>query len=141
MQKLNQFELPLYNIKYKKTSNCTIAIYESNRRIKILEFEYNFLEKQQFQASDFFNCLCELRLVLEKHGYLILCNGARVDCYPSGMAREMGRGLKVYQLKLGQIANRNDLFKTFDIAQFSQVGTVEEQRLYLQCWQKNIRKD
>ena len=57
------------------------------------------------------------------------------------MAREMGRGLKVYQLKLGQIANRNDLVKTFDIAQFSQVGTVEEQRLYLQCWQKNIRED
>lgn len=132
MNNFKQFELPLYNIKSKKYSICQISIHKNDRGRLILDFEHDLLEKQQTQSSDFFACLCELRLVLEKYGYLILCNGARVDCYPSGMGINMGLGLQVYQLKLGEKANRHDLVKTFNIAEVSQVGTVEEQRTYFE---------
>ncbi|MBE9040923.1 hypothetical protein IQ235_09040 [Oscillatoriales cyanobacterium LEGE 11467] len=135
MHKLKQFELPLYNINFQEYSNCRITIYENDRERLILEFEHKLLDKQKFQANDFFDCLCDLRLFLEKERYFILCNGARVDCYPSPMARDMGMGLKVYQMKMGQKAQRTtDLLKTFDRAEISQIGTVEEQRTYFEKW-------
>ena len=35
-----------------------------------------------------------------------LCNGARVDCYPSGMARDMGGARSIYVLTIGQAGPR-----------------------------------
>jgi hypothetical protein len=39
-----------------------------------------------------------IRLQLEPLGWFPLCNGARLDCYPSAMARDMGAGRAVYVL-------------------------------------------
>src|SRR5215831_6769220 len=49
-------------------------------------------------GRDLFAALQQLRLQLEPLGWIPLCNGARVDCYPSGMARDMGGGASVYVL-------------------------------------------
>jgi len=50
-------------------------------------------------APDLFAALQDLRKkTLEPLGSIPLCNGARVDCYPSGMARDMGGGQVVYVL-------------------------------------------
>lgn len=45
-----------------------------------------------FTDVDLFGALVKFRLRLEENGYVLLCNGARKDAYPSRMAREIGGG-------------------------------------------------
>jgi len=44
----------------------------------------------QADGPDLFAALQQLRKSVEPLGWFPLCNGAMVDCYPSGMARDMG---------------------------------------------------
>src|SRR5215469_6592337 len=62
--------------------------------IEALEVELSL----QADGPDLFAALQQLRRTLEPLGWVPLCNGARVDCYPSGMARDMGGGMDVYVL-------------------------------------------
>ena len=67
----------------------------------------------------------QLRLQLELLGWYPLCNGARIDCYPSGMARDMGEGRKVSVLS--QTLDKLPLVPTFEPADREKIGTVAEQ--------------
>jgi hypothetical protein len=85
------------------------------------------------QGRDLFDALQHVRRLLEPLGWYPLCNGARVDCYPSGMARDMGGAHAVHELKIGQ-AGRPPLVGLFEPAQADKVGTVAEQDAYYQRW-------
>lgn len=85
-------------------------------------------------SDDLFEALSLIRMVLEERGYLILCNGARTDAYPSRMSRQMGEGGKVYLFKNGRQAERKDLVSMFDLTEFKQVGTVGAQRRAYDAW-------
>lgn len=135
---IKRFEVKLHNLDSKLFSDCVLS-YENAKRPYCLKFHHKNIGQKQFEGRDLFECLCSLRLVLEKHGYFILCNGARIDCYPSGMARDMGRGEKVYQLEIGKIFDRQNLVKTFDRAELSQVGTVEAQLAYYERWLRSLK--
>lgn len=50
-------------------------------------------------ADDFFDALRQIRLELETQNVMILCNGARIDAYPSGMSRQMSLGRIVYLIE------------------------------------------
>jgi hypothetical protein len=41
------------------------------------------------------------------------CYGASLNVYPSGMARDMGQGLKAYKLAMGRHAKREGLVEIF----------------------------
>ena len=84
-------------------------------------------------GRDLFDSLQQLRRQLEPLGWYPLCNGARVDCYPSGMAREMGGARAVYELTIGE-AGRPPLLGLFEPAPTAKVGTVAEQDAYHQRW-------
>lgn len=56
----------------------------------------------EIRGGDIFDALQQLRLKLEPLGWYPLCNGARVDCYPSGMAQDMGGAQAVYVLTIGK---------------------------------------
>jgi hypothetical protein len=92
------------------------------------------------EAEDLFECLVKLRTELEKEGAKILCNGARVDAFPSGMAREMSGGKKVYLLKKGEPANPKDLVNTFDEAPIEQIASVADQRDSYLAWIKSCER-
>lgn len=77
-------------------------------------------------ASDAFEALVRVRQQLEEQGWFLAVNGARRDTYPSGMAREQGGGLSVYEWRPGQPAG--PLVRTFDDAPPASVGTVREQK-------------
>ena len=64
-------------------------------------------------ASDFFQALCDIRGLLAKDGLIPFCYGASLDVYPSGMARDMGRGLKAYKLAVGRHAKIDNLVEIF----------------------------
>jgi hypothetical protein len=48
------------------------------------------------EAPDFFEVLCLIRVQLEPRGLRTVCYRASRNVWPSGMARDMGRGLKAY---------------------------------------------
>lgn len=85
-------------------------------------------------APDMFEALVRLRRQLEPDGLMVAVQGARRDAYPSGMARDMGGGLRVYVLCLGQRARPDDLVETLDDAPSGQIATVDEQRAFAEAW-------
>jgi hypothetical protein len=64
-------------------------------------------------ATDFFQALCDVRGLLAKDGLIPFCYGASLNVYPSGMARDMGQGLKAYKLAVGRHARIDDLVEIF----------------------------
>jgi hypothetical protein len=71
---------------------------------------------------------------LDKDGIRLCCNGARLNVWPSGMARDMGGGFKAYALQMGRKASREDLVDIFDAAPIDTIATVEEQRRFNKEW-------
>ncbi|HEY3606445.1 MAG TPA: hypothetical protein VGL06_03045, partial [Pseudonocardiaceae bacterium] len=53
-------------------------------------------------GPDMFETLVRLRRQPEPDGLMIAVQGSRRDTYPSGMARDMGGGRRVYVLHLGR---------------------------------------
>lgn len=92
-----------------------------------------------FTDNDLFGALSKLRLRLEQKGYLLLCNAARRDAYPSRMVREMGGGRKIYLLTPGLQTRRDDLVDVFGAASFDQVGTLEEQLAFHENWIRSLK--
>lgn len=85
-------------------------------------------------GPDYFDALQQVRRALERSSWYPLCNGARVDCYPSGMARDMGMGLSVYVLSAKpRLRRRLPLIGTFEAAPKGFVGTVADQDAYFEA--------
>lgn len=79
-----------------------------------------------------FVALIKIRLQLEQSGIRILCNGSRIDVYPSAAASE---SLKAYELEIGQPGTRERLRNIFEPANdLDKIATVREQELYWHKW-------
>ncbi len=89
--------------------------------------------------EDVFEALSKLRSRLEEEGFLLLCNAARKDAYPSRMSRQMSGGRKIYLLTPGLRGRREDLVDIFDAAPIDHVGTVVEQRLMFEIWLRSLK--
>jgi len=118
-------------------SFCTLKI--SERKPCIIEFEHLWPKEQTFHGKDLFDCLIRLRLYLEKNNYLLLCNGARVDVYPSGMSRDMSNGRLAYITTLGESTTKNNIIDIFDETNQTNVGTVEQQKEFRTQWINSIK--
>jgi hypothetical protein len=66
------------------------------------------------ESSDFFEALCEIRNELEKERLIPFCYGASLNVFPSGMARDMGAGLKAYKMEIGTPARSAELVEIFN---------------------------
>ena len=89
-------------------------------------------------GADFFDALCNVRRVLEKNGALLNCYGASLNVFPSGMSWDMGRGLKAYELTIGQGGRMQDLVRIFDTGPDVQPATVAAQREYFDAWTRSF---
>ena len=91
-------------------------------------------------GTDLFDCLTTLRAQhLEKRGWLLLCNGARIDVYPSRMSRQMSGGKKAYVMRLGEPARRSDIVDIFDpVEDLSRISTVVEQKKFYKKWLESL---
>jgi hypothetical protein len=98
----------------------------------ILEFTSPITEKLSFIGEDVFECLTQLRIELAKYGYKPLCAGARLDVYPSGMARDMGDGLSAQVISSEPTNDWEDIqhVSIFDYAEPDLIASVEEQFNY-----------
>jgi hypothetical protein len=79
-------------------------------------------------GTDLFECLKDMRLMLESEGLLVCCQGSRPMVFPSGMGRQMSNGRLAYPLRRTPPLTDADLIDIFDPAQLTEVGTVESQR-------------
>jgi hypothetical protein len=91
-----------------------------------------------FQDGDLFSCLCQLRNSLEKIGWNILCNGARINSWASTMSRQMGGGFKIYLLTMNEEMDRKNLVRIFDEANAEEIGTVDQQFDFYKKWLKSV---
>lgn len=88
-------------------------------------------EERNFDAMDFYECLRAFRRVVELEGFRVLCQGARPNVCPSGMARD-GGAWKSYAYRFGEPGTRDQLVDTFDpVEDIDAVGTVAEQEDWL----------
>jgi hypothetical protein len=87
------------------TLNCQLQYWtEGGRRSCVIQLRCDRCEVDG-EADDFFEAFCRVREALQPHGLMPLCYGASRNVYPSSMARDMGNGLKVYKMRMGQTAN------------------------------------
>jgi len=107
--------------------------YDEDSQSCILSLTYRD-QTISVQASDYFEALCQIRLQLEAQQIQLLCYGASRNVYPSGMARDMGQGLRAYKLTMGKHAAMADLVDIFTTGTDIQPVTVEEQRLFYESW-------
>ncbi len=96
-------------------------------------------EELTASAGDFFAALDQIRLQLEPRGIIPLVNGVSRTNYPSGMARDMGRGLSLYRLQLGKPwGDMADLVRTFESNAIDQISTVQEQKEFFEKWEQSF---
>ncbi|CAM3289220.1 hypothetical protein [Stackebrandtia soli] len=86
-------------------------------------------------GPDLFAALVELRRCLDADGWLPAVRGGRLDAYPSGMAREMGGGERVYINRMGRAAETADLVDTLEPEpDASTLASVADQLRYHEDW-------
>ncbi|MCK1736246.1 hypothetical protein IVA79_20405 [Bradyrhizobium sp. 138] len=86
------------------------------------------------EARDFFEALCLIRRQLEPEGLIPFCYGASLNVYPSGMARDMGAGLKAYRLTKGAHTRMTDLVEIFDAGPDVIPASVDVQEEFWREW-------
>ena len=90
-------------------------------------------------AADYFAALVLIRQDLEADGWLLSCYGASRNVYASGMARDMGLGLKAYKMRLGEHVGRDDLVEIFRTGPDVEPATVDEQQAFWKEWLATCR--
>ena len=94
--------------------------------IKMSDDELGTIE---FNGVDLFDCLIDVRKLLESNGRLLCCQGASSCVTPSGMTRQMTNGRLAYRLRNdGAALSDDDLVDIFAPAECSEVVDVAEQR-------------
>jgi hypothetical protein len=103
-------------------------------RIELVTRAGNYTCPYTATGPDMFEALVRLRRQLEPDGLTVAVQGSRRDTYPSGMARDMGGGMRVYIMRPGHPARRKDLVDLLDDAPPDQTATVDEQRAFFEAW-------
>jgi hypothetical protein len=86
------------------------------------------------EESDFFESLVSIRRQLQPYGLIPYCYGASLNVFPSGMGRDVGRGLKAYKMTVGKHANLVDLVGIFDEGPDVVPADVEAQEQFFRDW-------
>jgi hypothetical protein len=92
------------------------------------------------EESDFFEALVSIRRQLQADGLKPYCYGASLNVFPSGMARDMGQGLKAYKMVLGKHVNGADLVGIFDEGPDVVPADVEAQEQFFREWLGSTRR-
>jgi hypothetical protein len=116
-----------------------ILSFDEDRDQCVLELSY---KQHVYNAisSDYFESLVQIRKQLEKIGVIPFCYGASLSVYPSGMARDMGQGLRAYRLKMGVHSSTNDLVDIFSEGPDVIPAFPHLQVEYFNNWLRSIQK-
>lgn len=116
-------------------TTCRIShFYDDASKIFRMQTDVEGVPSAEFLGRDVFACFCDAREYLAKYGVVLLCNGARLDAYPSRMSRDMGDGTLIYITVMGKQARDEDLVNLFDEAPADKIASVQEQREFHRRW-------
>lgn len=127
--------------KQKEKCVCDLYLYEADpnneQNVKI-ELYYN---DSMFVCSEenYFEALRKLRLQLEKEGARIICEGAKINVYPSSMQLSMGSGRTAYRIYLTKQAKSADIVDIFEPCDELCCVSCEEQQAYYLTWIKSLK--
>ena len=85
-------------------------------------------------GADAFTALCTVRQVLSGLGLTPRCYGACRNLVLSGMAADMGGGLRGYLVRVGQPARMSNLVGIFDAGPEMDLASVPEQQEFKRAW-------
>ena len=91
------------------------------------------------EASDFFHALASIRRQLQRDGLIPYCYGASLNVFPSGMARDMGQGLRAYKLTIGKHSRTTNLVDIFDEGPDVVPADVDAQEQFYRDWLESPR--
>jgi hypothetical protein len=112
--------------------HATFEISDVKNRCRLI---CRYLDKTiSSEAADFFDALASIRRQLQPEGLMPCCYGASLNVFPSGMARDMGRGLRAYKLVVGKHATRADLVDIFDEGTDVVPADVDTQEQFYRDW-------
>jgi hypothetical protein len=117
------------------TAKCETTWPSPNKRVCAITLTCD-LGTFQAEEWNYFYSLCRIREQLESLGWRPFCYGANRNCFPSGMAADMGQGLKVYRTQLGS-RDASTLVRVFDEGPDVEPVTVEEQRAFRKRWSES----
>ncbi|NHK27686.1 hypothetical protein FF098_007215 [Parvularcula flava] len=113
--------------------DTSLSLEQSILKVKLI-FRPSDQDEYFAVAGDYFAAFQSIRIDTAPLGIKFLCQGARKNVYPTGMARDMGLGLSAYQLELGKKADKSKLVRIFDAAPSSEIDTVENQDDFWRQW-------
>ena len=114
--------------------DSTISMITRHGRVELI-FEGGDLH---IEVEDYypFLALSQLRRELEPKGIKILCNGSRLDVYPSSAVII---GVRAYLLELGVGGTKESLCYIFDSTDnLNKIATVDEQWEYWLKWRESV---
>lgn len=85
-------------------------------------------------GGDLFEALAGARRILEASGFLLICNGARCNVFPSPMMRQAISGRRAYELSMPRTANKPPVVDIFAPAELVDICTVDEQVEWHSRW-------
>ncbi len=91
------------------------------------------------ESTDYFEALALIRRQLQTDGLMPYCYGASLNVFASGMARDMGQGLRAYRLTVGKHAKMSDLVEIFDEGADVIPATVDAQEQFYRDWLESPR--
>ncbi len=132
-------------------TSAALSARRSDGRIVDCTIEYEVGRRAEFSVrgdqidikatgEDLFSAMQAARRSLDEMGIFLLCQGARRNVWPSRMARDMGGGMKAYQLRLGEQARRGDLVDILAPAGPEEVATVVDQEMFHKQWLTSLRQ-
>lgn len=99
------------------------------------------IRPETFVRGDLFQCLCDAREFVRGHDTILLCNGARLDAYPSRMSRQMSGGLSIYISTMGRPNRETDMVELFSEAPPDKIASVADQKEFHRNWLRSLGMD
>jgi hypothetical protein len=126
---IERMKISLIHICNRTIHEGEIILNKDNLNCSIL-FTSSISQDIEVKGHDYFACLINLRIELEKLNYYPLCNGARRDISCGGMLRESSEGRLAYIIRLGEYCDLDEDVEVFEYAEPDLVVSVSEQEKF-----------
>lgn len=136
---MKERKVDIYVIMNGKKETAHLSLLSTDKRECFLQISISDIYQNEFSGTDFFDCFAKLRDELKD--VIFLCKGAKINVYPSGMARDMALGMAAYEFNLGEEVTRENLVGTFDFEDNDVAITPHEQKAFFNQWSESIRKN
>ena len=127
--------LKTYNVNTKVFFDSIVTGTQEKNGDCVFEYRCNDIFLTGRNNSPFM-ALASIREQLQERGLILLCEGARIDVYPSGMS---SGSLMAYKTVMGLQGRKEDLVNILGPTEdIGMIGTLDQQKAYRDEWTKSL---